>query len=215
MTFDVSALLRSADPANNGRVAEPLRVDIKYRVVIQSQYSDRSVDGGDRNVYGGNCLNNAAQMSTEQVLFSNTDSVLGSVSRNAASSPSVIDAETITSSIYAVEGVRCAGSPPSLCAEPLDMDAGTPVTLRVRVALPHDSYRQLAVSQAFPIPLFDISALTWPNIDGSSRVSVTNSANICSGTALPALNRMCFLGGSHTVTKNNPTFAVTVADMSW
>ena len=217
LTFNVSRALLDANPSSNGRFAGPLLFQLQYFTILQTTYSDTSVDNGDRNVYGGDCIDNIARLDTTQVLYNATGTVLGQPSRTAGVTPGIANAEVISSSVYAVGGQRCSNTPqPARCAAPVEVDTGTDVTLRVRMQMPQNAFRQLRVAQALPIPLFDIASLRWPiELSGPRRVDISEGGNACSGTALPARDRMCVLNPPHSLVRNDPAFSVTTSDMSW
>jgi hypothetical protein len=209
--FDVAGALR-ADNSSATVIAGETAVELTYFGTIQEDFTDRSVNG-DRSMVAGDCLTNDATLNAQQVALANENQLLENVAR-AASVRTGIPTGAFNSDLFAVNGELCSTVPtPVLCTQK-EFEPLTRLTYSVTYAMKTDAFRDLVVTQAFPIPIFNIARLHFPT-NASGVVSSTAPANRCAGSTVPALGAMCFRDGLNTLTKVAPTFSVNTASMTW
>jgi hypothetical protein len=211
VTFNVSGIIL-ADNSSALAVVGRTKLSIVYFTTIRTTYTDHTSPSGDRNVVPGDCLTNNAELYADQTQLTNTSVVLTRPVRTAASQVGVPQGQ-FNSALHAVNGQLCSlPANAALCSQ-VEYEPLTQFTISVTYQMITDAYRLLSVSEAYPIPLFDISTLTWPSISAGV-VNVNASANQCSSSSLPALGFMCF-ASTNRLTSRNPTFSVNPSSMRW
>jgi len=213
VTFNVSGILL-ADNSSAVVLAGRTRLQVVYYTTIRSTYTDHTSAAGDRFVVPGDCLNNNAELYSDQVALTNTSLVLASPVRTAATQTGV-PSGAFKSTLYAVNGLLCSAPANAALCSQVEYEALTQFTLHITYAMVTDAFRQLSIGEAFPIPLFDISTLTWPSLTAGV-VGVNASANQCAGSGVtpPALGQMCFSSFNKLVSRN-PTYTLNKPSMRW
>lgn len=212
ISFNVTNLVRAVDGNNATSSLVGQSLDVVYYATIRSTFTDHSRSSGETSLFAGDCLDNGADLETTQVSPIDVSAEYGPQTRNTTSRISV-PTGTFSSSLYAVNGALCnAPANAALCSQ-IEYDPLTTLTLDLTYLMTTDSFYQLTMSEAFPIPLFDISQLSWPAAT-SGVVDTNDSQNFCSGSSVPSLDRMCF-SSRHRYTRRNPSFAINTAAMSW
>jgi hypothetical protein len=213
VTFNISGILL-ADNSSAVVLAGRTRLQVVYYTTIRQNYTDHTSAAGDRFIVPGDCLTNNAELYSEQVALNNSSMVLASPVRPASTLTGVPQG-TFKSTLYAVNGLLCSVPANAALCSQVEYEPLTQFTLHVTYAMVTDAFRQLSIGEAFPIPLFDISTLTWPSLT-SGAVNVNTSSNQCasSGTTPPPLGQMCFSSFNKLVSRN-PTFTLNKSSMRW
>ncbi len=209
LAFDVSALLAAL--AQVPTVAQT--VQVVYFATIRAAYTDRSRAGFERSLFAGDCLLNSAALTATLVSPLDGVAALGVLTRGASASVSV-PTGTFTAALYAVNGALCASAANTALCTQVDYEPLTAMTFEVTYAMASDSFDALSISEALPVPIFDVASLSWPRIAAGGVVDVDDASNTCAGSAVPALNRMCF-SPRHQYARRSPVFDVHAPSMTW
>jgi hypothetical protein len=205
---------RISDQLVDGGVASgaafgPATVNVVYHAEVLDKY-DAALPPVT-SLFGGDCLNNRADLDSQQVQPADPSIVLLPLVARSASAQISVPTGVLTSSLFAVNGQLCSiASNAALCTQ-VKFPPLTQFTFNVTQTFPTDAFRELKIAQAFPIPLFDISGLQFGTTPDGNAVPL--AAHACSGT--PALGKICFNTPLHTLDFKDPVFSVDLFSMRW
>ncbi|MCS6843285.1 MAG: isopeptide-forming domain-containing fimbrial protein [Caldilineales bacterium] len=138
------------DPYNDG----PTTATLRFRAVIQDQYSD-DYPSGDPSVDQGDVLNNSVTASGD--VLNNADLTPTGSSEDDTSSTSVRIAQgNLQKTIYARNGVACSPQP---CSN-VQVTSGDTVTFRLRYTHPTSSFENFSITDFLPLPVFNATQVT-------------------------------------------------------
>ncbi|SDJ13357.1 VCBS repeat-containing protein [Paraburkholderia steynii] len=169
ITFDIGASIRAASGQQIGGLAGDLAFDnalqgattasIVYTAVVDQRYTTAYAQS---DINEGDALGNNAGVAAS-LLVDNLNLTGGSVSDQSATT-SVVPTHNVDIELTSVNG----GAPPASG----ELNPGDVVTFTLTYDLVTGDYEQLALSAYLPLPLLDVSGLTWSQGTGVGQWSL-------------------------------------------
>lgn len=200
------------DPFNDG----PTTATLKFRAVIQDQYSD-DYPSGDPSVDQGDVLNNDVTVAGD--VLNNADLTPTGYNEADTSGAGVTIAQgNLEKTIYAKNGTACSPQP---CSN-VQVTPGDTVTYRLRYTHPTSSFENFSLTDFLPLPVFNAVEVTgFSNTvcgvpgAGAACLGPADTYHTLSGAVTPALstnaanNTVKFTYGSY----DNPANPTSVVDL--
>ncbi|KAF0813328.1 Calcium-binding lectin RapA2 [Andreprevotia sp. IGB-42] len=218
LTFDIAATLRAIPGRLQGALAGDLAVDdvregitmavINYGVLVGQSYTTNHPPQSEINE--GDPLGNSATVTA--TLLSGPLNLTGFTESDNTTTTSIIPTQNIDISVLQVNG----GVPPANG----ELRPGDTVTFRLSYNLVTGDYEALRFTSYLPLPLFDLSGVTWSQGNGvgqwslgSGNTNLDNSIAVSNGPG----NSVVFDFGNYdtagtTGTRVEVTFTLKVGD---
>ncbi len=200
------------DPYNDGATTATL----KFRAVIQDQYSDNYLSG-DPSVDQGDILNNSVEASGD-VLDNATLTPTGYNEADTSAASVTIAQGNLEKTIYARNGTACSPQP---CSN-VQVTPGDTVTYRLRYTHPTSSFENFSITDFLPLPVFNATQVTsFSNsicgvpAAGAACLGPTDTYHTLAGAVTPTMtttaanNTVAFTYGNY----DNPTNPTSVVDL--